>query len=840
MANNFIENYLTENTEELSINGKIKQEEPFSFSDVNNIEMNANKISNYWNESVQELSDRFKKLINHEGKTEGKFSDHFSAILNGDAAKDFRDKFVQPEKNIEDISYLSARTDEILSVLKNSNNLDYTRTRSIDKYLRLIMPQYLRRVEVEDLNRNFWVIAQVISRISDYLFNPDSLLNTIIGGILTEIIHLWQNTYRIWQAINEMNIRLTDIENMLGIGDEITIQLNGPKIVSSIDNFSFENLFINIFTGSGSREIKTPFTNILKERYEGEVGPEEYSDAENPFSYPKYCYKFNEIQRTKNLTTIRADMLFYGDMGEENQNGASTVGYGNLRKKINNGLMSNNSISGENNQQRYKNLLNEQLITSFHLYSGEENILIINKNDYEIIENEYTYVPLKSIVKIRDKIEKKDITFTNTAIVYSDQLFNREMILIALGTVFNGVTTSEDIGIKWEQEMLNQLPLSIAHSQQFNYGHNNYFVLKESELELPDAAGSQYSPQIKGFKAYYFRPKQSKQKPEKNSKSFYNPIKCVQLINNIKKEDIFTQRFYLIQGEGNHIDYQYYHGQLQYCGTGSTLSSDFAEHGLIGLLSYDDSKIISDNKNNFLYYNSITKNFENNERISWNELPQDTIKDKFQYILNNSLNNLNLNDDMYINNHQSMLELVNNITSKYKGVLPIFSYSGIVSQPFISVILTGLSFYANPKDSYLRTANQVCIIPIFSNWDEAGGYKLDIGIRNKKIILNNDQCFSWDYSSNIAEGNLSKLLYRYLYGRGEQAIIPINPYYNNLEYKYLIGYLLIFANNDSNMTAVDINGLKLYGKVINNNKDYFINGANIDKSDNIICDSIWG
>jgi hypothetical protein len=35
------------------------------------------------------------------------------------------------------------------------------------------MPQYGRRVEIEDLDRNFWVIAQVISAISNYLFGTD-------------------------------------------------------------------------------------------------------------------------------------------------------------------------------------------------------------------------------------------------------------------------------------------------------------------------------------------------------------------------------------------------------------------------------------------------------------------------------------------------------------------------------------------------------------------------------------------------------------------------------------------------------------------------------------------
>mgnify|MGYP004419405303 CR=1 FL=1 len=49
------------------------------------------------------------------------------------------------------------------------------------------MPEYQRVVEVEDLNRNFWVIGQVLTGILSFLFDEESPLNGILNGILDEI-----------------------------------------------------------------------------------------------------------------------------------------------------------------------------------------------------------------------------------------------------------------------------------------------------------------------------------------------------------------------------------------------------------------------------------------------------------------------------------------------------------------------------------------------------------------------------------------------------------------------------------------------------------------------------
>jgi hypothetical protein len=61
------------------------------------------------------------------------------------------------------------------------------------------MPKNTRRVEIEDLNRNFWVIGDVISGICEFLFS-DNGLKGILQDIIPEIGELWENIFYLWVA----------------------------------------------------------------------------------------------------------------------------------------------------------------------------------------------------------------------------------------------------------------------------------------------------------------------------------------------------------------------------------------------------------------------------------------------------------------------------------------------------------------------------------------------------------------------------------------------------------------------------------------------------------------
>jgi hypothetical protein len=79
-----------------------------------------------------------------------------------DAGNQFSEPpYVKPDINDDGKTYEDVRDSDLsTSAAKNSDNLQFTRniTSNAD-YLRLLMPKYSRRVEVEDLNRNFWVIG---------------------------------------------------------------------------------------------------------------------------------------------------------------------------------------------------------------------------------------------------------------------------------------------------------------------------------------------------------------------------------------------------------------------------------------------------------------------------------------------------------------------------------------------------------------------------------------------------------------------------------------------------------------------------------------------------------
>lgn len=72
---------------------------------------------------------------------------------------------------------------------------------SRNKWIRLLMPMYEHCVEVEDLNRNFWVIGQVITLLLQSLFDPDGMIKKFLNIIGAEIEELWNNTDHLWGAV---------------------------------------------------------------------------------------------------------------------------------------------------------------------------------------------------------------------------------------------------------------------------------------------------------------------------------------------------------------------------------------------------------------------------------------------------------------------------------------------------------------------------------------------------------------------------------------------------------------------------------------------------------------
>ena len=112
--------------------------------------------------------------------------------------------WVIPWYNFNGYTYAGVRgEDKKVSALTNPEKLGFTRKQSDEPFhwIRLIMPEYKRRVEVEDLNRNFWVIAQVIAGLSADLLDEDGPISSLIKGLMNEIGQLWENIIYLWLAL---------------------------------------------------------------------------------------------------------------------------------------------------------------------------------------------------------------------------------------------------------------------------------------------------------------------------------------------------------------------------------------------------------------------------------------------------------------------------------------------------------------------------------------------------------------------------------------------------------------------------------------------------------------
>lgn len=142
-------------------------------------------------EETNEVGNAVRPLTNIDGET-------YDRVRN-------QDYDLKKDSNGNDIPYpygLADKSRDLFNLpIEGSNNLTYTRRKeenSDNNYgTRLIMPKNVRRVEIEDLNRNFWVIAQSIMTIGNYIFE-DGPFSQTIQAFSSEIIQLWENTLYLW------------------------------------------------------------------------------------------------------------------------------------------------------------------------------------------------------------------------------------------------------------------------------------------------------------------------------------------------------------------------------------------------------------------------------------------------------------------------------------------------------------------------------------------------------------------------------------------------------------------------------------------------------------------
>ena len=236
-------------------------------------------------------------------------------VKNANAGNSFTNDgkrpWVVPNYNVDGDTYDKVRgIDKILQVLTSHKEMQFTHTQSqteseknnqidnaasgVSKYIRLLMPKYLRRVEVEDLNRNFWVIGQVLAAISAYLFDEDSPITQMFKRILSELIQLWENILYLWAAV----MLISQKPYYTKVHTEVVYIPND----SYRDYWKYDN-----FQDTRTTDLKTIWTNRLQ--YLKDAYPE--CVIESDIDCPDASIEIPEIISIIIITQRRGLVLFF-------------------------------------------------------------------------------------------------------------------------------------------------------------------------------------------------------------------------------------------------------------------------------------------------------------------------------------------------------------------------------------------------------------------------------------------------------------------------------------------------------------------------------------------------
>lgn len=149
--------------------------------------------------------------------------------------------------------------------------------------LQLLMPQYKRRVEVEDLNKNFWVISTIL----------DAVVNTLWGP------------YGLIDVVRQLIAKVTQIEDFLGLNSLTGIELlyNGDNELyfDMYSRFLLSGLELKLKTQSGERVIK----NIFKSH-------SELSDRKSTTDVYESREELFEATQFAEITSVESGYQFTG------------------------------------------------------------------------------------------------------------------------------------------------------------------------------------------------------------------------------------------------------------------------------------------------------------------------------------------------------------------------------------------------------------------------------------------------------------------------------------------------------------------------------------------------
>lgn len=202
----------TEEITEDSLADLISKQIDLNLNYVEKIHNQVKQQEDYWNRSIEDTIEYFYENIFPNDDLKIKLQDHtysLSDIKESNAGNSFNasGELVKPWYNPESDTYRKVRGKDLdKSAAANEGNLQFTRGKD-SKFTRLLMPMYIRNVEIEDFNRNFWVIAQILTILESRLFDKDSGFPKMFNDLLNEISQLWENNLYLWSALATLNAK---------------------------------------------------------------------------------------------------------------------------------------------------------------------------------------------------------------------------------------------------------------------------------------------------------------------------------------------------------------------------------------------------------------------------------------------------------------------------------------------------------------------------------------------------------------------------------------------------------------------------------------------------------
>lgn len=238
--------------------------------------------------------------------------------------------------------------------------------------LQLLMPQYHRRVEVEDLNKNFWVISLLLDASLNALWGPYGIIDVVR-----------QLIFRINQ-LNDKN-KVQDIELLHNGSDDLYFDMYSRFILPSLE--------LKLKTESGERIIKNIFKghDNKHDRATSSYSGEKVSDLFNNITmemFGQQDYSKNELvlwptEEDKNFTGLFDSDLICSEGTVSFEDGSRYVSLSSVIDEINGKLVLSDEIFTGYDYSRDE--ADQKFFEIFDNSIGDKNFSV---KDYDILKKD--------------------------------------------------------------------------------------------------------------------------------------------------------------------------------------------------------------------------------------------------------------------------------------------------------------------------------------------------------------------------------------------------------------------------------------------------------------------